>query len=49
MPKDYKGPVTGYYEQVNKYFDKKRDLMNGVKVDAIPKINDYPEISKSRD
>lgn len=28
LPKDYKGPISGYYDQVSKYFGNKMHLQN---------------------
>lgn len=44
LPKDYKGPVTGYYEQVNRYLDTKKERaeLSIKKLDATPQITKYP-------
>eukprot|EP00347_Sterkiella_histriomuscorum_P008173 403346103 len=50
MPDDYKGVVSGYYDQVNKFFEKKRIYMEiaNTKPEAKPQINNYnPAANKS--
>eukprot|EP00347_Sterkiella_histriomuscorum_P002017 403369793 len=50
MPDDYKGVVSGYYDQVNKFFEKKRIYMEiaNTKPEARPQINNYnPAANKS--
>lgn len=43
IPEDYKGVVSGYYDQVNKFFEKKRIYMEiaNTKPEARPQINNY--------
>ena len=41
LPAGYKGPITGYYEQVGRYFEKKsvNEVKRQIKTSAIPVIN----------
>ena len=41
-PANYKGPVSGYYDKINKYFGKKEvyNFIGKQKPRGIPKIND---------
>lgn len=49
LPANYKGPLSGYYEQVGKYFEKKNDYekRSKSKLNATPQINKLPT-SKSQ-
>jgi len=42
LPEGYKGPITGYYDKINRYFGK-RELLNHIskqKPMGVPKINE---------
>lgn len=39
MPSDYKGPISGYYETVSKYFEHKQLLGHLKLVKEIPKAH----------
>ena len=45
LPADYKGPISGYYEQVNRYFDRKNEHQE--KGIAHAKQLSVPQINKS--
>lgn len=49
LPKNYEGPVSGYYNRVNKFFEKKKSNMetSQKKLNAVPSIN--KKRSKSRE
>jgi len=45
LPKDYKGPISGYYERVNSFFEKKRQLHE----ESMRKEKSIPRINKRND
>jgi hypothetical protein len=49
LPEGYKGPITGYYDKVNRYFGKK-ELLNHIgnqKPLGVPRINDQAQTLQS--
>ena len=46
LPNDYKGPISGYYQQVNRYFEKKNQ--NQEKNKAQGKNLGTPAINRPR-